>query len=46
MSDITVELDDATYTALLTAANESGMSVSDFANSMLRNYLEENYGEV
>ena len=48
MSDVTlmVELDGVVYTALLKAANEVGVSVSDFAGATIANYLEENYGEV
>jgi hypothetical protein len=42
MSDValTVELDDEIYLALLTAANEVGLPVSDYASRIVRDYLE------
>ncbi len=43
---LTVELDDADYTALLKAANEAGLGVSEFAAGVVANYLEDNYGAV
>ena len=43
---VTVELSDEDYGLLLAAANESGISVSDFCNRVIRNYVEENYGQV
>jgi len=43
---LTVVLPVQSYAVLLAAANESGISVSDFANRILRNYLEENYATV
>jgi hypothetical protein len=43
---LTVELDDADYTALLKAANEAGLGVSEFAAGVVANYVEDNYGEV
>jgi hypothetical protein len=43
---LTVELDDADYTALLKAANEAGLGISEFAAGVVANYLEDNYGEV
>jgi len=48
MSDVvvTVELDDVLYSALLKAANEAGVSVSEFAGATIENYLGENYGSV
>jgi predicted HicB family RNase H-like nuclease len=46
MSDVTVELDDDVFALLVEAAEESGLSVNDFANKLLKNYLEDNYGAV
>jgi predicted HicB family RNase H-like nuclease len=46
MVNVTVEIDEDLYTVLLGAANDSGMSVNDFANKLLENYLEDNYGAV
>ena len=46
MSDVTVELDEGLYRELLAAANEAGVEVSEFANGLIRTYLEDNYGEV
>ena len=43
---VTVELEAEVYTALLSAANEAGLGVSEFAEGLIANYLEENYGEV
>jgi len=43
---LTVELEQPVYTALLVAANEAGMPVSDFACGIVCNYLEDNYGSV
>jgi hypothetical protein len=43
---LTVELDDADYTALLKAANEAGLGVSEFAAGVVVHYVEENYGAV
>ena len=37
---LVVELDDEDYQELLTAANEFGLPVSDYATRILRNYLE------
>lgn len=48
MSDVmvTVGLDTELYQALLVAANESGVPVSEFASALITNYVEENYGQV
>ena len=43
---MTVQLDEAVYVELLTAANEAGLSVSEFASSVVADYVEENYGQV
>lgn len=41
---LVVELDDETYQALLIAANEFGIPVSDYAARIVRNYLEVDNG--
>ena len=41
-----VDLEQELYTALLVAANESGMTVSDFANGVVKTYLETNFTDV
>jgi hypothetical protein len=43
---ISVELDEEPYVALLSAANEVGLPVSEFARALIVNYVEENYAEV
>jgi hypothetical protein len=43
---LTVQLDGDEYTALLSAANEAGLGVSEFAAGVISNYLEDNYGAV
>ena len=43
---VTVELEADDYGSLLSAANESRTSVSEFVNGLLKNYLEDNYGQV
>jgi hypothetical protein len=43
---LTVQLDGDEYTALLSAANEAGLGVSEFAAGVIANYMEENYAEV
>jgi hypothetical protein len=43
---LTVQLDADDYTALLGAANEAGLGVSEFAAGVIANYMEENYGAV
>ena len=43
---MTVELPEEAHVMLLAAANESGISVSDFANRVISDYVEENYGAV
>jgi hypothetical protein len=43
---VTVGLEPEVYTALLSAANEVGVPVSEFAGALIANYLEDNYGEV
>lgn len=48
MSDVvvTVQLEQELYTALLVAANEAGVSVTEFAEATIAHYLEENYAQV
>ena len=46
MSEVVVELEEADYVRLLTAANEIGVSVADFAGAIIDNYVRENYAEV
>jgi predicted HicB family RNase H-like nuclease len=46
MSDLVVEVPDELYERLKRAAAESGMSVEDYASSLVNHYLEDNYGEV
>jgi hypothetical protein len=43
---ITVELEAEVYVRLLNAASEVGLPVSEFAEGLIANYVEENYGEV
>jgi hypothetical protein len=43
---ITVELEADVYVRLLNAANEVGLPVSEFAEGLIANYVEENYGQV
>jgi hypothetical protein len=43
---ITVELEAEVYVRLLNAANEVGVPVSEYAEGLIANYVEENYGEV
>tara|TARA_S200002703_G_scaffold68426_1_gene59421 strand:- start:751 stop:897 length:147 start_codon:yes stop_codon:yes gene_type:complete len=43
---LTIQLDAKDYEKLLTAANEAGLGVSEFAAGVIANYLEDNYGEV
>lgn len=43
---ITVELEAEVYVRLLNAANEVGIPVSEYAEGLIANYVEENYGEV
>jgi hypothetical protein len=43
---ITVELEAEVYVRLLNAANEVGLPVSEYAEGLIANYLEENYAEV
>jgi hypothetical protein len=43
---ITVELDEEPYQALLSASNEVGLPVSEFARALIVNYVEENYAQV
>jgi hypothetical protein len=44
--NIRVSVRSDVYSALLRAANEVGVPVSEFAGALIANYLEENYGEV
>ena len=44
--NMTVRLEHDVYVELLTAANEAGLSVSEFASRVVANYVEENYAEV
>jgi hypothetical protein len=37
---LTVELDDEIYLELLTAANEFGLPVSEYATKIVKDYLE------
>ena len=48
MSDVvlTVEMEPELYTALLTAANEMGVTPADLAGAIVDNYVRENYAEV
>jgi hypothetical protein len=43
---VTVELEAEVYVRLLNAANEVGVPVSEYAEGLIANYLEDNYGEV
>ena len=43
---VTVQLEAEVYVRLLNAANEVGVPVSEYAESLIANYVEENYGEV
>jgi hypothetical protein len=43
---ITVELDAEVYLRLLNAANEVGLPVSEYAEGLIANYVEDNYGPV
>jgi hypothetical protein len=43
---VTVELGAELYVRLLNAANEVGLPVSEFAEGLIANYLEDNYGAV
>jgi len=43
---VTLELHTSAYQVLLTAANEAGIPVADFACGIVENYLGDNYGEV
>jgi hypothetical protein len=43
---VTVQLEAEVYVRLLNAANEVGVPVSEYAEALIANYLEENYGEV
>jgi hypothetical protein len=43
---ITVELDADVYVRLLNAANEVGLPVSEYAEGLIANYVEDNYGPV
>jgi hypothetical protein len=44
--NMTVQLEHDVYVGLLTAANEAGLSVSEFASAVVANYVGENYGQV
>lgn len=48
MTDVvlTLQLEADLYQRLLTAANEVGVPVSEFAGALITNYVEDNYGEV
>jgi predicted DsbA family dithiol-disulfide isomerase len=43
---LTVQLEVDDYAVLLSAANEAGLGVSEFAAGIVENYLGENYGPV
>jgi hypothetical protein len=43
---VTVELEPDVYAGLVTAANEVGVTVSDFAGAIIDNYVRENYAQV
>jgi hypothetical protein len=43
---VTVQLEAEVYVRLLNAANEVGVPVSAYAEALIANYVEENYGEV
>lgn len=43
---VTVQLEAEVYVRLLNAANEVGIPVSEYAEGLIANYVEENYGEV
>ena len=43
---VTVQLEAEVYVRLLNAANEVGIPVSEYAEALIANYVEENYGEV
>ena len=43
---ITVEVEAEVYARLLNAANEVGLPVSEYAEALIANYLEDNYGEA
>jgi hypothetical protein len=43
---VTLQLEADLYQRLLTAANEVGVPVSEFAGALVANYVEDNYAEV
>jgi hypothetical protein len=43
---VTVHLEAEVYVRLLNAANEVGVPVSEYAEALIANYMEENYGAV
>ena len=43
---VTVQLEAEVYVRLLNAANEVGIPVSEFAEGLIANYVEDNYGPV
>ena len=43
---VTVQLEAEVYVRLLNAANEVGVPVSEYAEALIANYVEENYGAV
>jgi hypothetical protein len=43
---VTVELEVDVYEGLLTAANEVGVPVSEYAGAIIDNYVRENYAQV
>jgi len=43
---VTVQLEAEIYARLLNAANEVGIPVSEYAEGLIANYVEENYGQV
>jgi predicted HicB family RNase H-like nuclease len=44
--NVTVKIPHEVYVELLMAANEAGLSVSEFASSVVADYVEENYAQV
>ena len=44
--NVTVKIPHEVYVELLTAANEAGLSASEFASRIVANYVEDNYGQV
>jgi hypothetical protein len=43
---VTVQLEAEIYARLLNAANEVGVPVSEYAEGLIANYVEDNYGPV